>query len=45
MSHDMLKGVFQINTNSKDRDQPVEIYSLIWKFAILRYVLQYPMIL
>ena len=37
------KGVFGVNTNSKDLDQPVEICSLIRNFATL--VLQYPMIL
>ena len=34
-----------LNANNKDSDQPVEIYSLIRNFAILRYVPQYPMIL
>ena len=31
--------------NSKDTDQPAKIYSLIRNFAIMRYVLQYLMML
>ena len=41
----MRKGVVGVNANSKDPDQPAEIYSLIRNFAILRYIVQYPMIL
>ena len=41
----MPKGVFVINTDSKDPDQPAKIHSLIRNFTILRYVLQYPMFL
>ena len=37
---DMRKGIFGVNTNSRDSDQPAEIYSLIKNFAILRYDLQ-----
>ena len=40
------KGVFWVNANYKDPDQPAEIrISLIRNSAIFRYVLQYPMIL
>ena len=39
-SRDMRKDVFGVTANSKDPDQPTEIYSLITNFAILRYVLQ-----
>ena len=33
----MTTGVFGVNANSKDPDQPAEIYSLIRNFAILCY--------
>ena len=41
----MRKGVFRVNANSKDPDQPAKIHSSIRNFAILRYVLQYSLIL
>ena len=36
-SHNMKKSVFGVNINSKDRDQPAEIHSLIRNLAILSY--------
>ena len=45
MSCNMRNRVIGINANSKDSDQPVEIFSLIRNFAILHYVQYYPMIL
>ena len=41
----MLKGVFEVNKNSNDPDQPAGIHSLIRNFARLRYVIHYPIIL
>ena len=41
----MSKGVFVPNANSKSPDQLAEINSLIKIFTMLRYVLQYPIIL
>ena len=38
MSRDIRKCVFAVNANSKDQDQPAEIYSLIRTFATLHYV-------
>ena len=38
----MIKCVFR---ESKDPDQPAEIYSLIRNLSIVCYVLQYPMVL
>ena len=43
MSCDMRKGVFWVNANSKDPDQPAEIFSLIRNFSTLCYVLLYTM--
>ena len=46
LSLDMRKGFSEVlNANSKDSDQPAEIYGLIMTFAILHYDLQHPMIL
>ena len=39
--HDRRTVSSEVNSSSKDQDQPVEIYSLIRNFAILCYVLQY----
>ena len=38
------KRCLRVNTNRIDPDQLAEIYCLIWNFAILPYILQYPMI-
>ena len=39
MNHNIRKDVFGIDANNKETDQLAEIYSLIRKFAILRYIL------
>ena len=36
----MRKGIFAVNANTKDPDQPAEIYSLFKNYTILRYVPQ-----
>ena len=41
----MRKGNFGIDVNSEEPDQPAGIYSLVRSFAVLRYVLQYLMLL
>ena len=41
----MRNCVHGVNANSKNQNQPAEIYSMIRNVSILRYILQYQVIL